>query len=145
MANNRNNADDTGIFQLDNGYWGYHYVIKANGQRKDARRTVDDLGKPFKTKAAAKRARKQAILNEKIAFANPQPKRIRKTVTQVYDEYCEFGRAGKAYATIVKQDSLWNNHIKSKFGKRYVDDISVAEINDYLAVLYYTETEHTAM
>ncbi len=100
MANNRNNADDAGIFQLDNGYWGYRYVIKSNGQRKDGRRTVDDLGKPFKTKAAAKRARKQAILNEKIALANPQPKVIKKTVSQVYDEYCEFGRAGKAYATI---------------------------------------------
>lgn len=139
MNNNQNNADDTGIFQLDNGYWGYRYVIKVNGQRKDGRHTVDELGKPFKTKASAKRARKQAILNEKIALSNPKPKAVKKTVTQVYNEYCEFGRAGKAYATIVKQDSLWNNHIKSKFGKRYVDDISVAEINDYLAELYYTE------
>lgn len=64
---------------------------------------------------------------------------LRKTVTEVYNEYCEFGRAGKAYATIKKQDSLWNNHIKAKFGKRYVDDISVAEVNDYLTELYYTE------
>lgn len=139
MNNNQNNADDTGIFQLDNGYWGYRYVIKVNGQRKDGRHTVDELGKPFKTKASAKRARKQAILNEKIALSNPKPKVVRKTVTQVYNEYCEFGRAGKAYSTIKKQDSLWNNHIKSRFGKRYVDDISVAEINDYLAELYYTE------
>lgn len=139
MNNNQNNADDTGIFQLDNGYWGYRYVIKVNGQRKDGRHTVDELGKPFKTKDSAKRARKQAILNEKIALSNPKPKVVRKTVTQVYNEYCEFGRAGKAYSTIKKQDSLWNNHIKSKFGKRYVDDISVAEINDYLAELYYTE------
>ena len=139
MNNNQNNADDTGIFQLDNGYWGYRYVIKVNGQRKDGRHTVDELGKPFKTKASAKRARKQAILNEKIALSNPKPKAVKKTVTQVYNEYCEFERAGKAYSTIKKQDSLWNNHIKSKFGKRYVDDISVAEINDYLAELYYTE------
>lgn len=71
---------------------------------------------------------KQAILNEKIALSNPKPKAIKKTVTQVYNEYCEFGRAGKAFATIKKQDSLWNNHIKAKFGKRYIDDISVAEI-----------------
>ena len=33
-------------------------------------------------------------------------KTVRVTVQQVYNEYCEFGRAGKAYATIVKQDSL---------------------------------------
>ena len=63
------------------------------------------LGKPFKTKASAKRARKQAILNEKIALSNPKPKAVKKTVTQVYNEYCEFGRAGKAYATIVKQQT----------------------------------------
>lgn len=34
---------------------------------------------------------------------------------------------------------MWNNHIKVKFGKRYVDDITVAEINDYLTELYYTD------
>lgn len=49
------------------------------------------------------------------------------------------GRSGKAYATIKKQDSLWNNHLKERFGKRYVDEITVAEIQDYLEELYYTE------
>ena len=34
---------------------------------------------------------------------------------------------------------MWNNHIMAKFGKRYVDDITVAEINDYLSELYYIE------
>lgn len=81
MSNKQNNADDAGIFQLNNGYWGYRYVIKSNGQRKDGRRTVDDSGNPFKTKASAERARQQAIINEKIALSNPQPKVIRKTVS----------------------------------------------------------------
>ena len=31
------------------------------------------------------------------------------------------------------------NHISTKFGKRYVDDISVAEVVDYLSFLYYQE------
>lgn len=57
----------------------------------------------------------------------------------MYEEYCEFGRSGKAYATIKKQDSLWNNHIKAKFGKKYIDKITVAEINDYLEHLYYVD------
>ena len=57
----------------------------------------------------------------------------------VFNEYCENGRIGKAYQTIKKQDSLWNNHINKKFGKRYVDDISVAEVVDYLSELYFTE------
>ena len=61
------------------------------------------------------------------------------TVAEVYAEYCETGRCGKAYGTTRKQDSLWKNHISEKFGKRYVDDISVSEVVDYLSMLYYKE------
>lgn len=61
------------------------------------------------------------------------------TVQEVYEEYCEHGRSGKAYTTIQKQDSLWRNHISERFGQRYIDGISVAEINDYLTELYYVE------
>ena len=130
--------NDTGIYQLKNGYWGFRYVIVVNGQRVERRRNVDENGNPFKTKTSASKARQAMIEHERnhSAFQNII---LRKTVTEVYNEYCEFGRAGKAYATIKKQDSLWNNHIKAKFGKRYVDDISVAEVNDYLTELYYTE------
>ena len=131
--------NDTGVFQLDNGYWGYRYAIRIDGKSRESKKVKDEFGNPFKTKSSAAKARQQAIMNEKINAATPQVKRPRKKVSEVYNEYCEFGRAGKAYSTIKKQDSLWNNHIKSKFGKRYVDDISVAEINDYLAELYYTE------
>jgi len=58
---------------------------------------------------------------------------------EVYEEYCEKDRSGKAYSTIRKQDSLWNNHLKRKFGDRYIDEITVAEIQDYLEELYYTD------
>ncbi len=133
------NKKDSGVYQLDNGYWAYRFKINIDGTIKEKRRRTDEFGNPFKTKSSAVKARQQAIVNEKVSAAAPQVKRPRKKVSEVYNEYCEFGRAGKAYATIKKQDSLWNNHIKSKFGKRYVDDISVAEINDYLAELYYTE------
>lgn len=70
----------------------------------------------------------------------PPPKKItRKTVAEVYQEYCEKGRSGKAYTTIKKQDSLWKNHLSDRFGNRYIDDITVAEIQDYLEELYYTD------
>ena len=39
----------------------------------------------------------------------------------------------------MKQDSLWNNHISKRFGSRYVDEISTAEVIDYLSELYYIE------
>lgn len=134
------NKKDSGVFQLDNGYWGYRYKVKIEGILKESRRTIDELGNPYKTKTSAIKARQQAIMNEKItASLPPQTKIPKKTVKEVYEEYCTFGRTGKAYATIKKQDSLWNNHIKKKFGKRYVDEITVAEINDYLSKLYHVE------
>jgi len=137
---NMSNNKDTGIYQLDNGYWAYRYKINVNGTLKEKRRRTDEFGNQFKTKSSAIKAREKAILNEKVnATLPPQQKIPRKTLKDVYEEYCEFGRTGKAYATIKKQDSLWNNHIKAKFGKKYIDKITVAEINDYLTHLYYVE------
>lgn len=130
--------NDTGVYQLKNGYWAFRYAIVVNNKRVERKRNLDEQGNPYKTKTSAVKARRAMIEQERNSqLVTPKIEHI--TVQQVYNEYCEFGRAGKAYSTIKKQDSLWNNHIKSRFGKRYVDDISVAEINDYLAELYYTE------
>ena len=130
--------NDTGVYQLKNGYWGFRYVIVVDGKRIERKRNVDEVGNPYKTKTAAVKAR-QAMIEQERQNQIQKETQSHKTVEEVYNEYCEFGRAGKAYATIKKQDSLWNNHIKAKFGKRYVDDITVAEINDYLSELYYTD------
>lgn len=129
-----------GVYQLENGYWGYRYAIVINGKRKEAKKLKNESGNPFKTAKQAARARELAIAQEKSkALLPPQKTIIRKTVIDVYQEYCEKGRSGKAYATIKKQDSLWNNHLCARFGKRYIDDITVAEIQDYLEELYYTD------
>ena len=129
-----------GVFQLDNGYWAYRYAIVINGKRKEAKKLRNEAGNPFKTAKQAAKAREIAIAQEKSKSLLPQQKeKIRKTVTEVYQEYCEKGRSGKAYATIKKQDSLWNNHLCNRFGNRYIDEITVAEIQDYLEELYYTD------
>lgn len=129
-----------GVYQLENGYWGYRYAIVINGKRKEAKKLKNESGNPFKTAKQAAKAREIAIAQEKSkALLPPQKTIIRKTVTEVYQEYCEKGRSGKAYTTIKKQDSLWNNHLCARFGKRYIDDITVAEIQDYLEELYYTD------
>ena len=129
-----------GVYQLENGYWGYRYAIVINGKRKEAKKLKNESGNPFKTAKQAAKARETAITQEKSkALLPPQKTIIRKTVTEVYQEYCEKGRNGKAYTTIKKQDSLWNNHLCSRFGKRYIDEITAAEIQDYLEELYYTD------
>lgn len=129
-----------GVYQLDNGYWGYRYAIVLNGKRREKKKVRNEDGKPFKTQKQAARARSIAIAQAQRDAALPQKNKIvRRTVKEVFQEYCEKGRNGKAYATIKKQDSLWKNHLSGKFGSRYIDDITVAEIQDYLAELYYTE------
>ena len=111
-----------------------------DGKQKDIKRTKDENGNPFKTEKAAMKARDAVIIQTQAELLQ-QPKSAKKrmTVAEVYAEYCENGRCGKAYGTTRKQDSLWNNHISKKFGNRHVDDISVAEIVDFLSELYYNE------
>ena len=128
----------SGVYQLPNGTWGFRYAFWINGKQKDIKRTTDENGNPFKTERAAIKARESAMLKAHMELSTP-PKRKRVTVSEVYTEYCATGRCGKAYGTTRKQDSLWNNHISPKFGKRYVDDISVSEVTDYLSALYHQE------
>ena len=130
-------SESIGISQLPNGYWCYRFTRTVDGKRVNRRASKDEAGNPFKTKREAAQAKAIAELRFEASL-NEQPKR-RVTVAEVYTEYCEQGRSGKAYTTIKKQDSLWRNHIKDRFGFRYVDEVSVAEVNDYLAHLYYSE------
>lgn len=131
---------ETGVYQLDNGYWAYRFIIKVNGENKIQRRSKGLDGQPFKTQKQAARARSKAIEQEQInALLPPKKEIVRKTVQEVFREYCEYGRNGKAYSTIRKQDSLWENHLKERFGGRYLDEITIADISDYLDELYYVE------
>lgn len=129
--------NDTGVYKLKGGNWGFRYTITVDGQKKDVRKAKDENGNPFASKKDAIRARQIAIQQEQDGN-RPKPK-DRKTVAEVFTEYCEKGRSGKAYRTIRKQDSLWEIHLRKKFGKRFVDDISVAEVEDYLTDLYYKQ------
>ena len=128
---------DTGVYQLPNGNWGFRYTLTKNGQKKDVRKSKDEQGNVLKTKRQAINARQAAIVQEQSAPKNKAI--VRKTAGEVWKEYCEKGRVGKAYKTILKQDSLWKNHLCGRFGNRYIDEISVAEVNDYLTELYFTD------
>lgn len=130
----------TGVYQLENGYWGYRYAIVINGKTKSNKKVRDEMGKPFKTQKQAAKARSKAIEEEQLKAKLPQQKEIPKiTVQEIFKEYCEKGRSGKAFSTIKKQDSLWKNHLKNRFGKKYIDEITLSEIQDYLEELYYAD------
>ncbi|WP_458406779.1 tyrosine-type recombinase/integrase [Anaerotignum sp.] len=126
-----------GVYQLSNGNWGYRFTKRIDGKKVNRRGSKDENGKPFTSKREAIKAREVAILRfEAEHYVKPEKP---MTFQEVYDEYCEKGRNGKAYSTIKKQDSLWKNHLSKKFGNRFIEGITVAEINDYLSHLYYVE------
>ena len=130
--------NDAGVTKLENGNWEYRFVMVVDGKKVTSRKRKDEQGNPLTTKRAAIKARQAAMKKAQLGITHTVPT-VKKTVAEVYMEYCEKGRSGKAYATIRKQDSLWNNHLCARFGKRYIDEISVAEIVDYLTELYYTD------
>lgn len=126
----------TGVYQKDNGYWEYRFVMMVDGKQVNKKKSTDAFGNKLKTKKDAIKAREAAML---AARSEPEekPRVLRRTVKDVYEEYCEKGRKDRAYQTIRKQDSLWENHLHEAFGSRYVGEITVAEVMDYLAELYY--------
>ena len=126
-----------GVYQLENGNWAWRFTRTIDGKRVNRKGTKDADGNVLKSQKAAIRARQLAMIDFEAKLN--EKTRHRMTVQEVYEEYCEHGRSGKAYTTIQKQDSLWRNHISERFGQRYIDGISVAEINDYLTELYYVE------
>lgn len=132
------NTNYTGVYKTKDGHWAYRYSVMVDGQRKDIKKAKDNNGQRFPSAKAASKARAIAMAAG-ITAKTPSLSLPRRTISEVYQEYCEKGRTGKAYQTIRKQDSLWRNHLSSRFGSRYIDEVSVAEINDYLSSLYYTE------
>ena len=41
-----NEKENVGIYQLDNGFWGFRYTITVNGKKKDFKKTKDLKGNP---------------------------------------------------------------------------------------------------
>ena len=129
---------DIGVYQKKDGYWEYRFVIRIDGKKVGRKKCTDEHGNKFRTKREAIAAREAAMVNLRIEKTE-KPKRVRKTVKEVFDEFCAEGRKDRAYRTIQKQDSIWKNHLRDRFGNRYVDEISSADVVDYLAELYYVD------
>lgn len=132
MANRKSSS----VFQKNDGYWGYRFVVTIDGKRIERRCSFDEHGNKFKTKREAAAAREAAMVALRIE-KTAKPKPARRTVKEVFGEFCAEGRKDRAYQTIRKQDSIWENHLRDRFGNRYVDEISSADVVDYLSELYY--------
>lgn len=130
--------NDVGLKQLPNGNWSYRIYLTLDGRKVDTTCRVDDNGLPFKTKKAARDARDAKIVEMR---KNPAPEPDRKIkrvrLSQIYEDYMANGTTGKAPSTIRKQESMWENHVEHEFGNRYIDDITLKDLQNYLAKMYH--------
>lgn len=127
---------DVGVFQMENGYWAYRFKMVVDGKEICRRKSTDEYGNKLNNKTEAVKAREAAMVNARTERQR-QREIQRRTVKELFEEYREKGVTGKAYKTVLKQDSLWKNHLCDRWGNRFIDDISAAEINDYLSELYF--------
>lgn len=134
---------EKGIFQLPNGNYGYRVVINRKDLKIDTTYRQDENGNPFKTKASARDARDLKIAELKSGNA-PKKKEITKRykLKDIYELYLKKGATAKAYATVRKQKSMWENHISKKFGDCYIDSITLNDLESYLAELYHYGDEY---
>ena len=70
------NSKVKGVYQLDNGYWGYRFTMIVNGKTVSQRRVKDESGNPFKTEKKAEKARLLAMAEEQTKANKPQTKII---------------------------------------------------------------------
>ena len=79
------NSNDVGVYQTEDGFWGYRFKVLVNGKYIEKKRLTDDAGNKFKNKTSAIKARKRALqLAEESANAvEAPPKPARKTVKDI--------------------------------------------------------------
>ena len=106
--------------------WSYRIELGlVNGKRNQ----IEMSG--YKTKREAEKAINNALYQYNNACDYIENKKI--TFTEVYTEFIENeAPATRAYATIVRYKSLYNNHFKDRFGPYYMYQITANSINDFL-------------
>ena len=122
-----------GVFYDKRGHsWGYRIARDGKDIRKQG----------FATKTEAKEARIKALAESQEAVSKRTDEDTSVTMEEIYTHYRDFGSTDKREATLRKQDSLWNNHIKDKFGHRPLISISVGELSQFLSDLYEYGSNH---
>lgn len=127
--------NDAGLFNWGdkNEYWGYRLVVTHNGKRKDIQKKYDDDGNPFKTKAAARKARELKSIETK-ELIKPTVRDV--TLQYIWDYYLAHGTKRQKEATVKRYKSLWKNHVKARFASMYISEITTDSIEEFLVDLY---------
>lgn len=125
----------SGVSQLPNGAWYYRIkLILPNGEKIDTTSKKSDKGTPYLT---AKEAYEAKIAHETRLKSDPtKQKREKTTLEDVNNDYLKTLAREKAPSTLRKQNSMWRNHIYPAFGKKDINKITLADLQNFLSVLY---------
>ena len=83
--------NSVGVYQEGtNGYWEYRFVMMVDGKQINKKKSTDAQGNKLKTKTDAIRAREAAMAAARTERTG-KPKVIRRTVQEVFEEFCEKG------------------------------------------------------
>ena len=126
-----------GIRQLPNGNYEVRIQVKNKRLQVNTIKRLDDDGNPFTTKTAAAKYRDAYI----EALTNNNESKEEKpvndcTLGEIYAMYMKNGADEKAQSTIRKQESMWQNHIKMRFGDVLLSNITTNDLHNYLCELY---------
>lgn len=130
-------TNDIGLKQLSSGKWSCRIVFTdpLSGKKIDTTYRRDENNKPFSSRKAASTFRTKKLLE----LQNPENRQVEKknvTIGYLWETYLKEDAKSKAKATVVRYTSLWNNHIKAKFETTTVEDLTVADIENFLRDLY---------
>ena len=122
------------VYTDEKGRIFYRIKVKTSeGKIFDSRVFKDKDGIPFQTQYSAHLAK---LEHEKLLKAPVVEEPCRMTVKEVYNNYLKTAAGSIATSTLRKQESIWVNHVRDRFGDRIIDTISVGEINTFLDELY---------
>lgn len=127
----------TGVFKLDNGNWAF----RIKNKDFNTTRHCDEFGNKLKTQKEAKAARARLLVSlsegGSLNEIKKEPRKSKYTLNDVKLRYDKSGKAAeKAYSTIKKQNSMWNEHIKQRFADIPVNDFTCDMLYDFLVELY---------
>lgn len=129
MANN-----STGVYKLANGNWAYRIYMTLDGKKIDTTGRKDVNGKPLETKTEAKKAREQKLVELRNGTDKKAIKDIR--MSELWQAYLNQFSKDKATATVTKYSSIWKNHVKVRFGDKYISKLTTADLYAFLLELY---------
>ena len=129
------------FFDKDSQTYAFRLSIKTPDGEK-----FDTVRKGFKTIAQARKARED--LRYEVKHQEPKPVKetpthdYSKTFQEVFDHYLENGTAEKRPATVYRQQSLWEHHLKAVFADKKLSEVSKTDMYNYLVKMYHEGDEY---